>query len=330
MTKRAQITFFILVGIFFLIAMSFLFYVASSVKKNVEKETEKTGEHIDSYNIIKSYITSCLEKSTKEGLLKIGFNGGHISEVRNEQYLKFFDNSITFGLSEPPYAKNYPPAPVPDYPYIGKLDKTDFPYYGKDSLHGLCDPNGPNRIGGTDYYRPCESYEIDTSIQQQLVSYITNKTEKCINFSAMKFEAHANSPPIVNLTIGNEDILSVMQYPISFSTDDKKIATEIFTHSVKIPVRLKALHEFAKALIKKDSTDVEFDILKEGTSLPEFKGGFILHKVQNACPTCKGNEFDDFISISDELSQIDGKKYIFQFARENRIPALEWIHENIS
>ncbi|MBI4441334.1 hypothetical protein HY639_04140 [Candidatus Woesearchaeota archaeon] len=326
--KRAQLTLFVLLGIVFAISVLFLLFVASSVKEQTAKETETSAAHTETYLVIKSLIQSCLEKSTKDGLTKIGLHGGYLPLLRREDAtLLFFNNPVAYGLREPPYSPTYPPAPVPAYPYAGRLDKMDFPYYGRDQLHGLCDPSGPNRLNATAFYRPCESYEIATSLQQQLTAYVVNQTITCINFTSLPGEAHAIAPLLANITIGNTDVTSSMEYPIAFATADKKRQTDLFTSSIKVPVRLKAIHEFAKALIKQDSVNPYFDPLKDGSSLPEFKGGFVLHKVQNACPTCKGQVFDDILALSDTLSNLDGKPYLFQFSRENRIPALEWIHE---
>ncbi len=321
--KRAQMTIFVLLGIVLLIAMLFLVFVAT---QRISKEPEKPAVHLSALSTIKSYVTSCLEKSAKEGLLLIGFSGGYIPDiVKHDAVLTFFNYSVAYGITEPTYSMAYPPAPVPDYPYKGKLEKKDFPYYGRDILHNLCDPHGPNKLGVTSLYRPCESYEDVTSIQQQLVQFITNKTTQCVKRSPTPISLLGNA--IVNVTIGVGDVMAEMEFPFSFSTYEKKYVTEVISYSTRLPVRLKALHEFAKAIIAKDRIDHDFNPITDSINLPEYKGGFVLHKIQNACPSCSGRAYDDIIAISDELSQIDGKTYIFQFARENRIPPLEWIHD---
>lgn len=326
--NRAQVTLFALLGVVFIIILLFLLFVASSVKKQVVKEVEKSATHTEIYAHIKSYIASCLEKSAKNGLLLLGHHGGYIpTQITEEKNIFFFNYSVAYGLEAPAYSLQYPPAPVPYYPYAGKLVKKDFPYFGKDVLHGLCDPEGPNKIGATGFYRPCESYEQKTSLQYQFVQYVRNQTLACIDFSSLRFPANATGPLVVNAAIGNTDILVTMEYPVTFSSYDKGRASELVAVSAKIKVRLKSIHEFAKALIDKDTHEVFFDLVKDGPLLPQYQGGFVLHKVQNACPACKGNEFDDVIALSDTLSEIEGKTYLFQFGRENRIPALEWIHD---
>lgn len=325
--NRAQVTLFALLGIVFLIILLFLLFVASSVKKQVTKEVEKSVTHTDVYAQIKSYITSCLEKSAKGGLLLLGLQGYIPTQITKEKQLLFFEYPVAYGVEEPRYSLQYPPAPVPQYPHVGKLVKNDFPYFGKDTLHDLCDPEGPNRIGATAFARSCESYEPKTSLQYQLVQFIRNQTLACLNFSVLRFPTNPTGPLVVNVTIGNADVLITMEYPVTFSSYDKGRVSELFALSTKTKVRLKTIHEFAKALIDKETHNIFFDPVKEGQLLPQYQGGFVLHKVQNACPTCKGNEFDDIIALSDTLSEIDGKTYLFQFARENRIPALDWIHD---
>ncbi len=326
--NRAQVTLFALLGLVFLIILLFLLFVASSVKKQVVKEVEKTLTHTEAYAALTSYLTSCLEKSAKTGLLLLGQHGGYIpKQLTEEKLLLFFTYPVAYGIQEPQYSLQYPPAPVPQYPYLGKLVKNDFPYFGKDTLHGLCDPEGPNKIGTTGFHRPCESYEKDHSLQEQLAKYIRNQTLSCINFSSFHFPANATGALGVSVVIGNADVQVSMDYPVAFTTYDKGLRSEVFALSTKIKVRLKNIHEFAKALLDKDMRDVFFDPIKEGPALSQYQGGFVLHKVQNACPTCKGNEFDDILALSDTLSEIEGKTYLFQLARENRIPALDWIHD---
>ncbi len=324
--KRAQVMLFVLLGLVVLITVLFLVFIIT--KKQVSKEPGKVVAHTEALQTIKSYVTTCLEKSAKDGLLLIGFNGGYIPGVlKTDSSLTFFNYSVAYGLREPLYSSTYPPAPVPDYPYKGKLEKKDFPYYGRDVLHNLCDPSGSNMLNITSLYRPCESYEDVTSLQQQLTQFVKNRTAQCINFSALHFAAQGIGNLTINVTMGMADVLVSMEFPFTFSTKEKKYVTDVLSHSTKLPVRLKALHEFAKAIITRDRFDHSFDPVKDGVLLPEYKGGFVLHKVQNACPTCKGAEYNDIIAISDTQSQLDGKTYIFQFSRENRIPALEWIHD---
>jgi len=89
--KRGQITIFIILGLLIVATFSiFIIFkedaVTEEIKVSEERSIEFKGENI------KSYIDSCLEKVTEDGLLLIGRQGGYYQSPLDYSILFFNDN----------------------------------------------------------------------------------------------------------------------------------------------------------------------------------------------------------------------------------------------
>ena len=92
--KRGQITIFIILGL--LIVATFVIFlvlkedaVTEEIKVSEESFTELKGENI------KSYVDSCLEKVTEDGLMLIGRQGGYYQSPLDYSIL-FFDDKLPY------------------------------------------------------------------------------------------------------------------------------------------------------------------------------------------------------------------------------------------
>ena len=72
--KRGQITIFIFVGIGILIVFSLIFYI--SVAK-VKKMGNEVSDFSSKFQPIKTFVSSCVDKVSEEGLYFIGLQGGY-------------------------------------------------------------------------------------------------------------------------------------------------------------------------------------------------------------------------------------------------------------
>jgi len=80
MEKRGQITLFIVIGILILLmTILLLFLSTTTTKETITAEKEKIYEQIPEAGQVKELIDSCLEKSTKRGLLEISSKGGYFN-----------------------------------------------------------------------------------------------------------------------------------------------------------------------------------------------------------------------------------------------------------
>ena len=76
MTKKAQVTVFVVIGLVILIAASFFTYYRTLTLKEAEIVPEDVRP-------IKNYVQSCLEQVSKEAIIKLGMQGGYI-EIPDE------------------------------------------------------------------------------------------------------------------------------------------------------------------------------------------------------------------------------------------------------
>ena len=110
MSKRGQITIFMIIGGIILILFGFMFYTNSySAKKDTDTSVKKTAELTSGSTLVKSYVENFLEEVSKEGIWLIGLGGGYINPS---------GSTTTFqGKSLPYYldgtTKNNPP-PIAD------------------------------------------------------------------------------------------------------------------------------------------------------------------------------------------------------------------------
>jgi len=73
-SKRGQITIFIFVGIGILIVFSLIFYISGAKIKKMENEVSYFSSK---FQPIKTFVSSCVDKVSEEGLYFIGLQGGY-------------------------------------------------------------------------------------------------------------------------------------------------------------------------------------------------------------------------------------------------------------
>ena len=96
--------------------------------------------------------------------------------------------------------------------------------------------------------------------------------------------------------------------------------TYIDSFSATINVRLKEMYYFAIDIVSNDIGKINFNIKDAANN----KNSFTIKVLENALSK------DDIITITDDKSQITGKKFEYRFSRKNRIPALYYYQESLS
>lgn len=92
-TKRGQITLFIILGFVILIAVSLIYLVKQDT---LESQTISQRSFMSSTQIVKTFIDSCLDKVSKETLLKNNMQGGHLSLPDNFKSIGGIPTSLLF------------------------------------------------------------------------------------------------------------------------------------------------------------------------------------------------------------------------------------------
>jgi hypothetical protein len=235
---------------------------------------------------------------------------------------------------------------------VGPEFKNTLGNYPTNPLTPLCDYFGENSPNKQGMHFACETYDIPSpnskdSIQEYIEDYIEDNLHYCANYST--FKELTGSEIVygdVNTTIlfADDTITIDATYPVEISIKGTDTIINLESYSVKLKTRLKQIHELASHIIEKDVNDVFFHMIRDAGLLTDcqsrtggneacLKEGMLIRRKVDPClrsGLCpEKGRFDDIVYITDTKVGLGGQPYIFQFAVENRPPALDLLSESI-
>jgi hypothetical protein len=340
--KKSQITFFVLIGFIIIVLMGFVFYVNKQTSSyKTKKETLEAHETTFDITVIKDYIESCLEKTTRDGINLLGAQGGVIYPnqgganetlplIQGEYFLILNKNgietNITYGLKTinvPSFScedatpstlltcKNEETAthnlyPWEDFPIAPFLqDCTDAGCFGRNTLSPL--------TGASSMY-------------DQIKIYIENKIEECTDFSIFTpqgFNISKNGTIGVEVKTNDKTVVSTLIYPLSITDPTSKKQTKIEEFYYDTNIRLKTLHTVAEeiTILDKNYQDFEIDNSIHYHAQTSADNKIAIEVLTfNPVNNLIFPSQDNVVRITDNSNT---RPFIFQFARQNRPPALE-------
>ena len=336
-SKKSQITVFIILGIIILLFSSLFYYILSQKSSFGSAQDEKIQEILKS-GILIEYTKNCLQSSLQAGLMLIGSQGGYIYKDQPGSILTISVDSVLYENIQIPYLiKPISSVQVPQFPCLSSGDPA---WHCNFSNNISLFPN----LYSYRYGDASRFLELDY-IKKELKSYIELKIKECANFSELQstseftgIEITEESLPFVNLIFGPDDVSATLKYPIIISSKEGKTEKEIIEAYSTENVRLKKIHAAVKDILEKDNIYLNYHI-KEDTQT----GEFFLENING--PERKELAFDtikdkaeiseivistgDIIQISDSGSNLLDAPYLFQFARKNRYPALDFIKDMV-
>jgi hypothetical protein len=235
------------------------------------------------------------------------------------------------------------------YAHLFSFQNTSKSVEKRPLLPPLCNRLGANYYGIRGAKRSCETYSsTNQSVQEYITRYIDQNIKNCINFTSQTTPTHIISAgtPFSTVLIGENDLSISLKYPLEISLKGESSTTKYLDSNVRLKIRLKILHEIASHLIGKyprnypaaDADNIFFDITKDDPN-DCYKGkgpcildGISVSKLRDYCLVYNCNfynnhyKYSDILIIEDSKSIINGKPYRFQFAIENRRPALDLIN----
>ncbi|MCX6707655.1 MAG: hypothetical protein NT001_05960, partial [Candidatus Woesearchaeota archaeon] len=195
----------------------------------------------------------------------------------------------------------------------------------------LCDPNGSNAAYLNLFPFPCPIGTYgDDSMQEQLNLFIAAKLKECVKLDSIEkitdLKITAGTPN-VSVLFGEDEVTAMATYPLNMNLG-KYTSTRFFDFQMNIPVRLKKVFGLADFLAKNDVYDISFNTTKDYIKYKYFGKDLLPPmSVNRSRVPGPGGQKVDIIEINDTSSIIEGKPYLFRFAVENRIPALDPIPE---
>ncbi|MFA5796803.1 MAG: hypothetical protein WC916_02050 [Candidatus Woesearchaeota archaeon] len=231
LSRRGQITIFIILAIIILFSLALYFYVQSSATK-VRPPIEQL-EVSDEVKPIQVYVTQCLSQVSKNALITLGNNGGYI------------DSAHMPGMRISPQAYTsdaliFSPQIIPYW------------YYLKDDC---VNPSSP--FGCLETRKPalCEnnvkcilpSAQGDGSMEKQLNSFIESHINECIaGFAPFKDQFDITAGTLkVDSQINDHDVSFKLDYPLIIQPQRTKKTIKIPYFYTKHDVALKDLYLFA-------------------------------------------------------------------------------------
>ncbi len=298
-TKKAQITLFMIIGILIVVGGFAVYYFLSP--REIEAEALDVTP-------IKEYVTSCLDSTTKEALVKIGERGGYISDELSVDSLDIGFEKIYYGIEAPEL--------INDTTWINF--KFDF---------GITVPNpfpAPPEYPCQDFdgecFRPGLFGRITLpsldSAKADLENYINMNLGQCLNLSVFREQGFEikEGEKTATLTIAPATVIANLAYPLEISRQEQKVKLESFSSTIN--VRFGKILLFAWDLAFAETSDITFDI----TSIS--RDGIAVTKYSNYQSTIVNPRYDDLIVVQDSMFKVDGEPYQFRFMRKNRGPAL--------
>jgi len=357
MNKKSQITIFIIIGIIILLVIFFLSY-ARNIQKT-ETETDVNEEVITSilkHKVITEYTETCLEDSLEKSLQIIGQQGGYLYKdqpgnipEKEYEFITFNNKNFTY-LTIPVKDINPPLAPCFQPICYFTLDKikrenlfknTDitFPslssfYFGEFRLLPFLFKYTRNIKG--------ERIKTPFSIQEQLERFILNQTKECTNITGLQEMPEFTGIQItegnlsLELKLNEDDVFAILTYPLIIKVDQGKPTTRLLRFTAEADVRFEKIYNAIDGIITKDNQFLDYNITKhtrEGTytsndydqtkhlAFREIKSTTEIQKIPLGTT--------DLFIITDSASKVFGNPYIFQFARKNRYPVLDYINKTI-
>ena len=321
--KRAQVTVYIILGVIVLFLSILLFNLKAATKEGIDlkniAEAQKIPKEI---RPITNYITTHLDDAAKKGLLFIGMQGGYIYKWQggpipdcncsdSGKAISYGDYMVYYGIhkdKEDHY--NYWFHEPENYPWIV------YPYPNFAEVNPSKNFKGIGGYFGTNELPPLNGSSPD-SIESQLMLYITNYLKENIDlkiFDEQGFEIK-DSGMDVSVIIGENDITVFLEYPLIINKTITNKITKVRYFYTNPQIRLKKVYEFTDEIINKDTTNILFNISNPNNN----KNGIWIEKEEDVY------EHDDVIVIRDDKSMLYAEPYTFQFARENRYPALRYL-----
>lgn len=304
----------IVLGMLLLVVIGIFFGLGRiSLEKQTEEQEGRSLTQSPEIKPVRDYVSACLSTVGREGLRLLGLQGGVlyrsqgglVEDFRQEQrgtlYLPLERSQVAYGIHPPRF-----PAPphshrVPEYPYA-TFPYADWPQKTISSAGTF----------GLSTLPPLSASEGPVSLEAQLEQYVSVALPSCLELDSFEedgFRFSTGEPAVsVAFTDAGTDFLAAYPIDVTLPATGEQVRLERFTATH--PVRLKAIHRFASALIRLDVSDVTFD---PGTGAD---GPFSVSLLQDAW------EQDDVIRIRDSRSSLGGQPYELRFARHNRAPAL--------
>ena len=345
--RKAQITAFILIAILIFAAFGFVYYLASfGAKERLEKAEQEAATALIDNDVIKAYVTNCLDDATRQGLTLLGRQGGVLYDYQAETSGSSAApegtidvpgiGNITYIETQPRFITDYPNT----YPYLAET-----PYYPCQCPGGYCDYSFENpcffraQAGlSMPYFADSRLNPLKEKIKMQLEEFIAGRTYDCMNFTNMPgleiYEITKNNATA--FVIFSDAKTNVeLDFEVTVTEAGHEPVIVVLKYFTEQPVRFKKVYDVVDELIRRDSTNFLFNLKDNFSSVLQAKragGQMSIVKLHGnlrelEAPRLYNVGGNDLFKITDTDSSLYGMPYEFYVLRQNNIPSLDYIGE---
>ncbi len=226
--KKAQITMFMIIGIVILIVAGIFISIRSTQQQPPEKIMKQLIETPVEFQPLNDFVESCISKTSKEGIKKLGFHGGYIEPNK-------------YGIR----ANVINPTASNGFLFNPEDSQSTIPYWYYFKSDNECEEGC---ACGSEQPR-LHKKQGDPNIEKQLENYIDDNLNICLNnfqeFESQGFEITTGNPK-TTVTVRDNDVLVYVKYKVEAQKDKSKF--EIDEYIKTIPVELKKIYELAESL----------------------------------------------------------------------------------
>ena len=322
--KKSQITMFIILGIVILSLFGFMYYIMQQrAESKIEAQARQVYSKL-SEEAFTVYVESCLDDVLEDSLRILGKQGGYFFESQP---------GYTFGQGYIIHNTDY------------NGDKIAYLIYHEPIDYYPCRPAlNPSVQYAPDFCR----YSLGNAglffgnsqmltlvpLKRQLEKYIEEKIQECANTTWITehYQDFKGYDFIVNQSRIKADIRfqanSVrvkLDYPITLKIGGIEPIMEFLYFTADTNIRFKKIYEslVKEYIVKRDITEPLFPA--DENQIKSYISGARLGNINIIIEKSDGDTI--FIINDSDSSYKSGENYVFQFARQNRPPALDYVHQ---
>jgi len=349
-SRKGQVTLFIIVGlVIFFIFLGLLQLSASLQKQQLTKTKERIYSDIFTKEALRIYVDRCLQEGMERGLVLLGQQGriwsgqpgGREPFVEAVTGVTVGGNRLFYGIAD----DSLNSLKYPQYPNA-------YPCLDDQNRPAFCSYHYPNTTLGFGTIKLDRRF-----IQADLERFLTSQTVKCVEelvrseinevaavetSADVKFRVAFNTGVItvkvnypLRLKAGQGEFFHISQFDFTYPSD----FDQLLTAAVLFPLR-------------NDQKYVDFNYTEEVLLKPSFKyknekiiPGFCdqegvcqqsTRSSQHAAlglrmktfPLLNGDDLYQFTLPKDKIISGSGGEYTYQFVRQNRPPALDYVNRS--
>jgi len=338
--KKSQITIFLLISLVVLVAFLLVFAFIKSVSNSQGKsQSNLLFSDSSQKETLTRYIETCISEVSQDAIYTISKQGGfffqdqmgsmidwdipkiqHINQSIAYQIYSPNPNLIASDNFYPCYtARAYvPPIMKGQYCFESYNHLQPFYLFGssgdpiKSVNPDLCEAYNYSKADYDCFCQECNGY----SIESQLENYINYNLPDCLNFSNF-YDFDISSGNIsTDILIENKGVTINLDYPLVISNQGNKAETYSEKFSITLPIRLKTIYDLTRNIINQEINNLSFNL----QTTPYKQNIPYLTFSTKTIPQNTSYIF----TINDSQSNFKGNNFIFQFAIQNRQPALNY------